>query len=207
MAYSGDDSALLRTLRCLVHDLAFDGPAPRPRHAQGPARPHGTDHGRGHGHRRRDRTRRLFAVADLGKRSLARPGAVAGERRRDALQCADVGGPHENPAPLRPAGARRSQLQFPFARGARSAEARQRGYGRGKGAADRPDLPVDRGPPRHAGARHARPHHLSALSGTGATPVDDGLSMRAFRDGSPYSNEDLFLASAPASTRAARATA
>ncbi len=30
-----------------------------------------------------------------------------------------------------------------------------------------------------------------------ATPVDDGLSMRAFRDGSPYSNEDLFLASAP----------
>jgi len=33
-----------------------------------------------------------------------------------------------------------------------------------------------------------------------ATPVDDGLSMRAFRDGSPYSNEDLFAASAPALT-------
>jgi hypothetical protein len=31
-----------------------------------------------------------------------------------------------------------------------------------------------------------------------STPVDDGLSMRAFRDGSPYSNEDLFLANAPA---------
>jgi hypothetical protein len=30
-----------------------------------------------------------------------------------------------------------------------------------------------------------------------ATPIDDGLSMRAFRDGSPYSNEDLFLANAP----------
>lgn len=33
-----------------------------------------------------------------------------------------------------------------------------------------------------------------------ATPVDDGLSMRAFRDGSPYSNEDLYLANAPALT-------
>jgi hypothetical protein len=30
-----------------------------------------------------------------------------------------------------------------------------------------------------------------------ATPVDDGLTMRAFRDGSPYANEDLFIASAP----------
>jgi hypothetical protein len=30
-----------------------------------------------------------------------------------------------------------------------------------------------------------------------STPVDGGLSMRAFRDGSPYSNEDLFLANAP----------
>ena len=30
-----------------------------------------------------------------------------------------------------------------------------------------------------------------------STPVDDGLAMRAFRDGSPYSNEDLFLANAP----------
>ena len=30
-----------------------------------------------------------------------------------------------------------------------------------------------------------------------ATAIDDGLSMRAFRDGSPYSNEDLFLANAP----------
>jgi hypothetical protein len=29
-----------------------------------------------------------------------------------------------------------------------------------------------------------------------ATPVDDGLTMRAFRDGSPYANEDLFVAGA-----------
>ena len=30
-----------------------------------------------------------------------------------------------------------------------------------------------------------------------ATPVDDGLTMRAFRDGSPYANEDMFAATAP----------
>jgi hypothetical protein len=30
-----------------------------------------------------------------------------------------------------------------------------------------------------------------------ATPGQDGLTVRAFRDGSPYSNEDLFLANAP----------
>ena len=30
-----------------------------------------------------------------------------------------------------------------------------------------------------------------------ATPVDDGLTMRAFRDGSPYANEDMFAAAAP----------
>ena len=30
-----------------------------------------------------------------------------------------------------------------------------------------------------------------------ATPVDDALTMRAFRDASPYANEDLFAASAP----------
>jgi hypothetical protein len=28
-------------------------------------------------------------------------------------------------------------------------------------------------------------------------PVEDGLTMRAFRDGTPYSNEDLFFAAAP----------
>jgi hypothetical protein len=37
-----------------------------------------------------------------------------------------------------------------------------------------------------------------------ATPVDDGLTMRAFRDASPYANEDLFVASAP--TLSARCT-
>jgi hypothetical protein len=30
-----------------------------------------------------------------------------------------------------------------------------------------------------------------------ATPVQDGLTMRAFRDGSPYGGEDLFLADTP----------
>jgi hypothetical protein len=30
-----------------------------------------------------------------------------------------------------------------------------------------------------------------------ATPGADGLTVRAFRDGTPYSNEDLFLATAP----------
>ena len=29
------------------------------------------------------------------------------------------------------------------------------------------------------------------------TPAQDGLTMRAFRDGSPYGNEDLFSADAP----------
>src|SRR6195256_5200969 len=33
--------------------------------------------------------------------------------------------------------------------------------------------------------------------GQTATPVDDGLMMRAFRDGSPYANEDLFSATTP----------
>ena len=37
------------------------------------------------------------------------------------------------------------------------------------------------------------PRYLEQAS----TPVDDGLTMRAFRDGSPYANEDLFSASAP----------
>ena len=30
-----------------------------------------------------------------------------------------------------------------------------------------------------------------------ATPVDDGLTVRPFRDASPYANEDLFVAGAP----------
>jgi hypothetical protein len=30
-----------------------------------------------------------------------------------------------------------------------------------------------------------------------ATDIDDGLTIRAFRDASPYANEDLFVASAP----------
>jgi hypothetical protein len=40
------------------------------------------------------------------------------------------------------------------------------------------------------------PRYLEQVS----TPVDDGLTARAFRDGSPYSGEDLFLAGAPSFT-------
>ena len=38
------------------------------------------------------------------------------------------------------------------------------------------------------------PRYLEQAS----TPVGDGLTMRAFRDGSPYANEDLFSAGSPA---------
>jgi len=37
------------------------------------------------------------------------------------------------------------------------------------------------------------PRYLEQAS----APVQDGLTMRAFRDGTPYSNEDLFLANTP----------
>jgi hypothetical protein len=37
------------------------------------------------------------------------------------------------------------------------------------------------------------PRYLEQAS----TPIDDALTMRAFRDGSPYANEDLFVADAP----------
>src|SRR6202165_2563142 len=37
------------------------------------------------------------------------------------------------------------------------------------------------------------PRYLEPAS----TPGEDGLTMRAFRDGTPYGNEDLFLANAP----------
>jgi hypothetical protein len=37
------------------------------------------------------------------------------------------------------------------------------------------------------------PRYLQQAS----TPLDDGLTMRAFREGSPYANEDLFSATTP----------
>jgi hypothetical protein len=40
------------------------------------------------------------------------------------------------------------------------------------------------------------PRYLAPAS----TPVDDALAMRTFREGSPYANEDLFSAAAPAFT-------
>jgi hypothetical protein len=41
--------------------------------------------------------------------------------------------------------------------------------------------------------RNIYPRYLEQAS----TPGQDGLTMRAFRDGTPYSNEDLFLANTP----------
>jgi hypothetical protein len=44
-----------------------------------------------------------------------------------------------------------------------------------------------------ARVRTIYPRYLEPASGAG----QDGLTMRAFRDGTPYSHEDLFLANAP----------
>jgi hypothetical protein len=44
-----------------------------------------------------------------------------------------------------------------------------------------------------ARVRTIYPRYLEQAS----RPVDDGLTMRTFRDGSPYGNEDLFVATAP----------
>jgi len=44
-----------------------------------------------------------------------------------------------------------------------------------------------------ARVRTIYPRYLDQAS----TPVDDGLTMRSFRDGSPYANEDLFSAGTP----------
>src|SRR5947208_16742021 len=44
-----------------------------------------------------------------------------------------------------------------------------------------------------ARVRTIYPRYLEPAS----TPVEDGLTMRAFRDGSPYANEDLFSATTP----------
>ena len=66
-----------------------------------------------------------------------------------------------------------------------------------KRAADRPDLPVDRGASRHAGAGRARAHDLSALSraslDAGRRRTDDARVSRRHA----LRNEDLFFASAP----------
>ena len=45
------------------------------------------------------------------------------------------------------------------------------------------------------------PRYLEQTS----TPAQDGLTMRAFRDGTPYSNEDLFSARRACSQRALHA--
>src|SRR4051812_26186513 len=48
--------------------------------------------------------------------------------------------------------------------------------------------------PTYTRIRSIYPRFLDQTS----TPIDDGLTMRAFRDGSPYANEDLFSAGSPA---------
>jgi hypothetical protein len=70
----------------------------------------------------------------------------------------------KDPAPLRAAGAGRSQFRLPVAGTAGCAEARQRRYDRGEGTADRPDLRVDIGPPRHAGADARSARSIRATS-------------------------------------------
>ena len=184
--FAGDSATRLiqrHCNRCFVHDIAFDGPAHRPRHAQGPALAHGPDHGR----RRRIAAGAIAlvayllwptwgdAVADAPARLPVSVGATLFNVPTTAIRMKIQrhSGPQE-----------RVDLSFtlPFARSARGAEARQRRYGRGEGAADRPDLPVDRGPSRHAGARHARPHDLSALSradlNAGRRRIDDARVSR-----------------------------
>ena len=87
--------------RCGVHDILFDGPAHRTRFARASPRPHDSDRVGKRGGRRRDRPGRLFALADLGTgRFKQQPGAIACQHRGYPLQCADPGGPPENPAPL-----------------------------------------------------------------------------------------------------------
>ena len=152
-----------------VHDLAFDRPAYRPRHrARTRAQPHHPD-------------------------PVARPRSPPAPSRWSPICCGRPGEPGAANGPARlpvsvgatlfnvPTAAVRRKIQrhsgpqervdlsftVSVARAARGAEACQRRYRGGAGAADRPDLPVDLGASRHAGAGHARAHHLSALSRAG----------------------------------------
>ena len=72
----------------------------------------------GDGRRRRDCAGRLFAVADLGRRPALRRGCRSASARRCST-CRHRRSA-EDPAPLRSAGTRRSQLHLPLARSARA---------------------------------------------------------------------------------------
>ena len=182
-----------------VHDLAFDRPAYRPHIAQGPARATSSRSWFAARHRRRrHRAGRLSAVADLGSRS---PQTV---RQRLPVS---VGGTLFNV----PAAAIRRKIQrhsgpqervdlsFMFP----SLEPPEAPKHVSADTVEEKVQPIDRifvsiSAHRDSLAPDMRvrtiyPRYLEQAS----TPVDDGLTMRAFRDGSPYGNEDLFSASAP----------
>ena len=149
---------------------------------------------------------RLFAVADLGNRGLKRSGAVAGERRR--ARCSTC-------RPWRSAGkssaipgrrnASISASPFP------SLEAPDAPKHVSADTVEESVQPIDRiflsisahhdtlAPDIRV--RTIYPRYLEQAS----PPGQDGLTMRAFRDGTPYSNEDLFLAQTPEPQRALHA--
>jgi len=143
------------------------------------------------GHIGRDGPGRLFAVADLGSGRFKQSGTVAGQYRSNPVQRADHGDPDEDPAPLRTAGARRSRLRLSLPKHV-SADAIEEAM-----------QPIDRiflSIAAHHDSlapdirvRTIYPRYLEPAS----APGQDGLTRRAFRDGTPYSNEDLFLAGTP----------
>ena len=106
--------------------------------------------------------------------------------------------PHEDPAPFRTAGTRRSRLRLSVAGAAGSAEACQRRHrgsercSRSTGSSCRSRRITTRWRRRHC-VRTIYPRYLEPA----ATPAQDGLTMRAFRDGTPYGSEDLFVARQP----------
>ena len=141
-----------------------------------------------------------------GAGGAERAGPPAGQRRRHAVQRADDGDPHEDPAPLRAAGTHRSQLPFPrWSRPMRRNMSAPTPSKRAMQPIDRIFLSIaahhDSLAPDSACAPSIR-----AISSRPQRRATDGLTMRAFRDGTPYGSEDSVLRrQAPPSPRAARA--
>ena len=167
------------------------------------ARPSRSDPGRQRAGSRRRRTRRLSVVADLGNVGFGeRAGSPAGQRRRHAVQRADGFDPPQNPATFRPAGTRRSQPS-PGPRCSRR-----------NGRSMSPPIPSTNSRSRSTAsssrsrriATRWRPTcacapSIRATSSRASSQVEDGLTLRAFKDGSPYANEDMFSAASPAHQR------
>ena len=123
-----------------------------------------------------------------------------------AVQRADHGDPPQNPAPFRAAGTRRSQLHVSLAGGRRTRRStsaptpwRNR-CSRSTGSSCRSRRITTRWRRTSACAPSIR-----AISSRPPSPGQDGLTMRAFTDGSPYGNEDLFFASQAEPQRALHA--